>query len=240
MLPIVACITATKGRHSYLERVVACMLSQDYKGKFYNLIYNNHPQSQILSPALPVDKFILVNNSKNLSTGEPYNIVGDVFTDILHYIPEDVEIVNFADDDDLFLPSHISEGVRGMQRGGRTAYKPTYSWFKTKAGIQKAQNTLEPSIFVKRSYLDKTGFHRENVTYHQKWIDTLSEKGDIFVDDGPSTLIYDWSVSVFKISGDPNNPRNFDRHKQYSNDSGDGVISPISQEELEKYTKTNG
>lgn len=236
----VCLITATKNRHKQLERVVRFVLNQTYDN-YVHLIYNNSPIPQKLNTNLPPEKFILVNNHLNLRTLKPYTNLGEIYIDAMKFVPEDVDIVNFADDDDVFLPNHIEEGVKGIERGGVIAYKPFKSWFKYGKQVSLENNTLEPSIFVKLEHVKKYGFSEETTAQHLQWVNPLVAENNIFCDpEGIPTYICDWSqdIPTFKTSGDPNNPQNFNNYTANSQDSGDGVITPCSESWAKHYYKT--
>jgi len=236
----VCLITATKDRHRQLERVVRFALDQTYDN-WVHLIYNNSPVEQRLNKNLPAGKFILINNHLDLKTHKPYTNLGDIYNDILTFLPEDVDVVNFMDDDDIFLTNHVEQGVKGLQRGGLTAYKPEKSWYRH--GKQKAvlvTNTMEPSIFVKKDHVLKHGFSPETTAQHLQWVNPLVYGKEIFVDpSGPATYICDWSqeIPTFKTSGDPNNPNNFNNYTNWSKDSGDRIITPCSESWANHYRR---
>lgn len=226
----VCLVTATKDRHKQLERVVRFSLDQTYDN-WVHLIYNNSTTIQRLNHNLP-DKFILVNKSLCTRTGKPYGNLGDIYTDILEFIPKDVDVINFMDDDDIFLTNHVEEGVKGLIRGGLVAYKPKRSWYKHGKRADLAENVLEPSIFVKADHIRTYGFSMETTAQHLQWLDPLVRENQIFVDpDGPATYICDWSqeIPTFKTSGDPNNPDNFTNYSNWSKDKGDGIITPCNE-----------
>jgi hypothetical protein len=237
----VCLVTATKDRHKQLERVVRFALDQTYED-WVHLIYNNSPTEQRLNKNLPAGKFILINNHLSLKTHKPYNTLGDIYNDILTFIPEDVEVINFMDDDDVFLQNHVEEGVKGIQRGGLLAYKPEKSWYKhMKLKAQLVINTMEPSIFVKKEHVMKYGFSSETTAQHLQWVNPLIQQNQIFVDpDGPPTYICDWSqeIGTFKTSGDPNNPNNFNNYANWSKDSGDQIITPCNESWANHYRRT--
>jgi len=228
-MKVVTCITATRGRHKCIERVVDMMTKQNYQGKFYHLIYNNHPQELTLDPNLDPEKFILVNNSIDKVTGKEYTNLGAIYRDAITYVPEDTDIINFMDDDDMYSLNHISEGVAGYERGGKLGYKPKKSYYKGPHGaITLVENTMEPSIFVNFGHVKQYGFSEETTAQHLLWVNGLVYNNQISVDpDGPSTLTYDWSqeIPTFKTSGNPMNPHNFQNYTNYSNDNGDLIIS---------------
>lgn len=234
-------ICATKNRHTHLEKLVRFFLEQDYTGKHTLLIYNNSVEKLVLGDIkLPENKeIILVNNYLSLETDAPYTNMGDVMQDALTYAYDigEFDLVSHMDDDDIYLPNHISEGVKGYARGGKMGYKPAQSYFKSAGKLELSANNLEPSIFVGWEYLNQEGYNKDAVTYHQKWLDKLLEHDQISIDKkGIPTLIYDWSgeIPVHKISGNPC-AANFDQHTLGSTDVGDGVITPMPQERLQHY-----
>ena len=237
----VIAICTTKNRHTHLEKLVRCFLDQDYEGPHTLLIYNNAFESQELGKIdLPENKkIILINNCMDLKTGMAYTNLGSVYRDALQFLTEDYDIATHMDDDDVYLPCHISEGVKGLERGEaklgiiRTncfAYKPAKSYYLDSIGLTEQVNTLEPSIFVNYKYLREAGYFETNVDLHHKWLNALNVGSRIFVDeDGPATFIYDWSgmIPVWKTSGDPNNPENFNNYTKNSKDWGDRLITPV-------------
>jgi len=244
----VVAIMATCGRHTLCERSVRLFRDQDYEGEHILLIYNNSPIEQ--HPGLdakdvelvPNKKVLLINQHVSHRTGLPYENLGDIYNDALKYIPEDMDIVIHWDDDDLFLPNHISEGVKGVLRAreqGKIAYKPAQSYYRHPGGIQLMSNTLEPSIFVPFSHLREHGYHESTSDQHLKWVDPLAYGGQILVDEkGKPTLIYNWGdtdVPTFKTSGNAGHPNNFGNYRNFSQDHGDRIITPWPKEKVQKY-----
>lgn len=237
--PHVLAVTATCGRHFCLERVVKCFVDQDYEGKHTLFIYNNSPVSQTLDlPKLPEHKtIILINRHLDSRTQEPYKTLGAIYNDIFKHIDIvraiGAEVVCFMDDDDIFLPNHITEGVKGYKKAtdqSKRAYKPAKSWYRHHQGTELVSNTLEPSMFVYAEHIRKYGFSDTTSDQHLQWVNPLVTDGDILVDpDGVPTLIYNWGdeFRTFKTSGDPNNPFNFNNYRAASQDHGDGLITPL-------------
>ena len=236
----VCLITATKGRHKQLERVVRFSLEQTYDN-WVHLIYNNSPVELQLDDILPADKYILINNHKDLITKQDYKTLGDIYRDIMTFLPDDIDVINFMDDDDVFLPNHVEEGVKGLIRGKKKAYKPKKSWYRHGRKNELVENTLEPSIFVYADHIREFGFSSETTAQHLQWVNPLVYHKEIFVDpEGKPTYICDWSqqIPTFKTSGDPHNPSNFDNYTSNSQDHGDNIISPCSKEIGEKSRRT--
>lgn len=233
----VAAVTATKNRHTHLERLVRFFLDQDYDNAVH-IIYNNATAEQRFNTNVPEGKFILVNNHIDSVTGKPYDNLGAIYNDAITHIPEDVDVVCFFDDDDIFLPYHISEGVKGLERGGKSSYKPQKSYFKNGSKVTLMENVLEPSFFVKKHHILQYGFSRTTSDQHMQWLQPLINEGDVYVDpNGPPTLIYTWGndIPTFKTSGNSKDPNNFKNYERFSRDKGDGIITPISTAEAQKY-----
>lgn len=234
----------TCGRHTLSERSVRMFLDQDYEGEHGLLIYNNSSVPQNLFPHTynGNKSVVLINQHLDSRTGDPYTNLGAIYRDAIGYISEDTDVIIHWDDDDLFLPDHISEGVKGVTRAreqGKIAYKPAQSYYRHPGGIQLMSNTLEPSIFVPFSHLREYGYHESTSDQHLRWVDPLAYGGQILVDDkGKPTMIYNWGdkdIPTFKTSGNAGNPDNFQNYRNFSTDHGDQIITPWSIERLEKY-----
>ncbi len=234
----VCLLTCTKNRNKHIKRLVRFILDQTYTN-FVHIIFNNSTTDIRLNENLPKDKFILVNNSKSLSTRKPYTTLGEIYNDAIRFIPEDAKLVNFTDDDDIYLEDHVQEGVDGYIRGGLKAYKPRKSWYKHRNGMDLVENVLEPSIFVEVEHVKKYGFGLESVAQHHKWLNPLVINKEIFVDDGKPTYICDWSgeIGTFKTSGNPHNVNNFKNYDKNTQDIGDSIITPCSKSWADHYRK---
>lgn len=241
---IVCSQTATCGRHMLMERSLRFFLDQKYDGKHILLIYNNScTEQQLDNIDLPDNKqIILVNNCIDKVTGLPYESLGAICRDMLEYIPGEVEVITFADDDDIFLPNHIAEGMKGLRRArkeGKIAYKPERSYYRYPGGIQLMGNNLEPSVFLMMSHIHKYGYSLTTSDQHMPWFNSLLSENLMVVDPhGPPTLIYNWGdidIPTFKTSGNAGSPQNFENYRNFSQDHGDQVITPWSAESVKKY-----
>jgi hypothetical protein len=238
----VLAICATHGRHDLLERSLRFFLEQDYMGEHTMLIYNNSPISQTLGPLqLPDNKHIrLINQAVDSVTGLGYSSLGAIYNDIIHtHVGEAYDITTHWDDDDIFLQQHLSQGVQGLIRGNKTAYKPLFSFYRSAEGIRPTNNVLEPSIFVKTSWLREYGYSLETTEQHLQWVRPLHKQGELYVDpSGPSTLVYNWGDTdkiTYKTSGDFRNPENFTNCRKYSADHGDQIITPWTLDQVQRY-----
>lgn len=234
----VCLLTCTKDRHKQLERVVRFVLNQTVDN-WVHLIFNNSSTPLTLNSNLDPNKFILINKHICSSTHSEYKTLGEIYNDAIEFIPEDCDVVNFMDDDDIYLPNHVEEGIKGLIKGGKKAYKPAKSWFKyLQQPIELASNNLEPSIFVKTEHIKEYKFlSGESVAQHLAWLNPLVSQNEIFADpNGVATYICDWSqeIPTFKTSGSTSHT-NFLNYSLWTKDKGDGIITPCSQSFAEHY-----
>ncbi len=222
----------TCGRHRCAERSLSLFLNQDYEDRLL-LIYQNSEVQQTLHESVDTSKVLLVNNHIDSETGKRYQNLGAIYRDALSYIPEDVEVISFWDDDDLFLTDHISQGAVGYLKAlsqNKIAYKPQKSYNRyMKNPIGLVENTLEPSIFVKASHIREYGFSPDTTEQHLKWVHPLTQNNQLLVDpEGKPTLIYNWGddFPTWKTSGDFRNPENFNNYRNFSQDHGDRILTP--------------
>jgi hypothetical protein len=251
--PKVTWIIATNNRAACLERVVRNFIDQDYKGEHSMWVYNNGKNPFLIdTPVLPDNKKILVSHYPvDIFTGQPYLNVGSIFNNIIFQLPRlesqllgyKPDIISFGDDDDIYLPDHISEGVKGIkeaQKKGAKAYKPHFSYYRSTNKVELAHNNLEPSIFSLYDYIYTAKCLETAVSYHDGWINPLKDSGQFYVGAYPKhkpTLIYDWSseIPVYKISGTgEDSPENFAAYNSWSKDYKN-LITPIPEEKAKFY-----
>lgn len=241
---------ATCGRHKLAERSLRFFLDQDYINEHMLLIYNNSDVPQGLwKPSigeLPKNKTVeLINMHTSSRTNEKYSNLGDIYNDALKFVPNHIDVIIHWDDDDIFLPNHITKGTEGLfeawcdSEGKIQAYKPAQSYYRHPGGIQLMANTLEPSIFVSAKHIRQYGYSESTTDQHLQWVNPLVYGGLIKVaDDGIPTLIYNWGdtdIPTFKTSGNAGHPNNFKNYRDFSRDHGDRVLIPWKKEEVQKY-----
>jgi len=242
----VCAIMATCGRHKLAERSIRFFLDQDYTDKHVLLIYNNSAVEQLpfidINELRPHKDIIIKNNNISSRTSQPYENLGDIYNDALKHVPEDTDVIIHWDDDDIFLPNHISAGILGLsvaQVKGKSAYKPAKSYYRHPGGIELMSNTLEPSIFVEASHIRKHGYSDTTTDQHLQWVNPLVYEDKIYVaDGGTATLIYNWGdtdIPTFKTSGNAGHPHNFANYRNFSRDHGDQVLIPWPKNSVEKY-----
>lgn len=256
----VIAIMCTCGRHTLAERSLRFFLDQEHANDqdhfdiHHLIIYNNSPVALTIPSDLMMEvkgyKWVeLINQHLDSTTGEPYSNLGAIYNDVLAHISqkddfgddENYVLVHW-DDDDIFLPSHIAEGMKGYRRAlreGKVAYKPEKSYYRYPGGIQLMGNNLEPSVFVSGAHIQKHGYSLTTSDQHMPWFNSLLSENLMLIDPhGPPTLIYNWGdtdIPTFKTSGNAGHPNNFDNYRNFSKDHGDGVLTPWKSEDVQKY-----
>jgi hypothetical protein len=236
----IVCLMLTAGRHYCAERSLSFFLDQDYPNK-HLIIYQNSPIPQKLDDRIDPSLVTLINNNIFSETGKPYTSLGDIHNDALKYIPEDADVVNVWDDDDLRPKYFLSEGVKGYERAiasGKKAFKPLTCIFRTADGLSPTQNMLEGSWFVNAQYIRETGFKSGvNVSHHEGWTLPLIN-GQLFLSDDINTPNYNYcwgeTIQVYKTSGAGETSDNFANYHRFSQEHGDCILSKI---DVDKYYK---
>lgn len=242
---IVGAICCFCGRINKVKQVLRCYLNQDYEGKSYFLMYNNSPVPfELDNFPIPENKCVmLINRHIDTVTGEEYTNTGAIFRDALSFIPKECKIITHMDSDDIFLPNHLTNGVRGMTLAyhqNKLAYKPDKSYFLyAENDMVRVGNNMEPSIFIDSTFLRDRNYALEVDPYHQKWLNWLVEHNKILVEDKEdnSTFIYNWEANhgTHKLSGGGNSEKNFKAHRRFSIDFGDRILTPSLQYEVQYY-----
>jgi len=245
--PNVWCICATCGRHTVMERSLGFFIAQDYDGEHTLLVYNNSDVEQELD--LPLDlpsnkHILLINQHVDSQTDKQYTNLGAIYNDAFGYVSIGCELLTHWDDDDIFMPNHITEGVAGYKRAkelqkGMVAYKPERSWFRHPKGLDMMGNNLEPSVFVEPMHIYDKKYALTTTDQHLQWFRPLLDEQKMFVDpNGLATLVYNWGdmdIPTFKTSGDCHNPRNFDNYRMVSREHGDHYLTPWKPERIEAF-----
>ena len=121
--PKVCCVMCTYGRFETVRQSVGMFLWQDYPVKEL-VVFNTAPTPIHLDPYLRSFANVRVVNQPLKADGTPYQSLGDVRTASLAHAEGDVYIC--WDDDDFFLPWHITNGIE--RKGSDIAWKPEVSY----------------------------------------------------------------------------------------------------------------
>jgi len=190
-MKLVSCLTATHGRYKVLCEAVTCFVEQDYSDKEL-IILNNHPVPLVCD--LPQ---VTIYNEPG------YQTLGDCRNRLLELA--DGEFVRTWDDDDLYLPWAISQGVEHICDD--IAWKPLYSigWRVDRDQLYLGGNAYEASWTVKTEiakkfkYLSLSGGNE-----HNSLEIGIRKLGGIKKDDVQPSYAYRWGSGLVRISGSLN------------------------------------
>jgi hypothetical protein len=232
----------TYGRFETVRQSATFWKYQDYDNKEL-IIYNTAKVPIELDEPLKEYNIRVINQSTETATGAPYSSLGKIREDSLEYAKGDIYIC--WDDDDFFLPWHMSRGIEKLIECGRPAWMPGRSYWSPDGGktFEHARNSMEAAVLIYIDKLKEFGFSYENGLEHLPWrrgmIDTaeLDENVDVFPYE---SYAYVWGsdLAPHKTSGNINSPNNFDEHKKGSDDFGEGKkLTFVSSEKIEEYFK---
>lgn len=211
-------------------------LSQDYKGPTELVIFNTAPEPLKLGNALAEMPNVISVHAPTNSTGASWSSLGEVRNAALEHATGD--LYSCWDDDDLFLPFHLSQGVAHFLKHQPIAWKPRFSLFSNDGGqsFKLAGNAMEASILARLDFVKSHGFStKQSGGEHVQggWLDKV--KGDEFIiENVRPSYAYVWGDGLHKTSGSIDNPDNFENHMNASQDFGEGKkLEPASLAELQ-------
>jgi len=224
---MVSCLTATYGRFQVLCEAVTCFVNQDYDNKEL-IILNNHPEPLYCN--LP--QVTIFNESGYMTLGDCRNRLLELAKG---------EFVRTWDDDDLYMPWAISQGVEHV--GDSVAWKPQYGWgwrldkdqLYLSGNKYEAAWTTRTDIAKRFGYISKSGGNE-----HNSLENGINSLGGILKGNVKPSYVYRWGSGLCRISGSLNKNdlseettlKRTERWMNLNNDSGDGTIFLV---DLSKY-----
>ncbi len=207
-----------------MKEAVKCFMDQDYEDREL-VVLNNHPVALVID--LP--KVRVINESG-------YGSLGACRNRLLEEVGEG--FVRTWDDDDLYLPWAISQGVGEI--GDAPAWKPTYSWFSTKNSNYSLQgNAMEASVTYRADVVKKYGYRNSGGDEHVPLLEGIEIEGGMGEKDmgGRASYVYRWDNGEWHISGSLGSARSLeDRTADWisrNDDHGSGV--PLVPEFVKDY-----
>ena len=216
----------TYRRFTCVKRSIAMFLNQDCAEDKELIIFNTDElYPLVLGESLKqYNNIIVVNNNIDYVTKQPYNNIGSIRRDALahatgtHYI--------CWDDDDIFLPWNIRQGIDGLQKHPDAwAWKPEKSTFWNSSGeIEIAGNAMEASIISRLDKIREYGFkEHQGGGEHWSWLQVFSDNKKIYIDiNGVPGYCFNWSdqgvMRGHKQSGTIDLSNNFEVHKENTKD----------------------
>ena len=219
---LITCLTSTYGRLSKLNEAVSCFLDQDYENKKL-IILNNHPTPLICD--LPQ---IIVYN-------EPiYPTLGDCRNRLIELA--DGDFIRTWDDDDLYMPWTLSQGIKYIKDS--PAWKPKKSWFWLKEkNPELAENVFEAAILIRIDIAKKYGYLKSSGgNEHETLCKGIEKEGGCSNDDlgDLASYVYRWGWGSWHISGSLGSNTIENRTKtwcEHNNDVQNGIIRKVDLSE---------
>jgi glycosyltransferase involved in cell wall biosynthesis len=213
-----------------------CFLAQDYPNKEL-IIYNTDVENPIdpYGILLVSSDIIVVNENKDAHTFEPYTNVGAIRRDALTWATGDYVVT--WDDDDIFLPHFMRQGIDKIYETGLPSFKPAESFFYSGDNLRLVRNTMEASVIANIKKVREYGYLLETGSEGLGWYTKMRDNKELNENNThciPS-YCFNWNDgdamdAPHKQSGDIDNPNNFENHKKASKD-----IAP--RKLLEVYTE---
>jgi len=253
-LPCVTCLCPTYGRFSRLRQAVACFLLQDYPNKSLLILNDAEHQIQLTSRmGLGREQHLLDASYppkaapweiKLLNAPSRFHNLGGKRQTLLEF--GETPLVAHWDDDDIYLPWHLTHCVRAMtsfiatnQRRGR-AYvkhprpteakmvKPRGAWWAVGPddGFQvrgPCHNVFEGQILFQRETALEFGGYSPRVSGQARVLMRAFQKRRFFYRFDPwpfISYVYRWGDGLHHISGGGDNQRSHDSFARKNTDFG--------------------
>jgi|15BtaG_2_1085339.scaffolds.fasta_scaffold01388_10 glycosyltransferase involved in cell wall biosynthesis len=196
-IPKVVCFCCTKGRFEILRKSISFFLAQDYENKEL-VIMNNHEVPLVLSEELQSENITVVN--KGASTSIEHFV--DMMNEVLQTLEGDF-IAPAWDDDDVFLPWHISSLVKlftPVTQAVRTT--PNYHFYckDGKPSINMLGCICEPTHLARMDFIKEHGIRgaESNIMHwHASWLYKLTEETIVRGDDTDTAYVLVWDRTCF-------------------------------------------
>ena len=230
--PAVTCLCPTYGRFSLLREALACFLAQDYPGEKKLLILNDAPTPifpddwQGMAPCpkggevLNTDYSVQVWNQDN-----PYRNLGEKRAALLW--GASTPLVAHWDDDDLYLPWHLTRCVEAKRRRRVGCVKSRGAFYMVGNQVRGIRhNVFEGSMLFHREEAVKLGgyppLHSGQAKALLDAFDYAGRLRKIPDDEGFISYVYRWGQGVGHISAIGNQEGSAARFDAANQDFGEG------------------
>ena len=151
------------------------------------------------------------------------------------------DYVNTWDDDDWWLPWHLSQCMEYIQKYGVQAWKPKFSWFNNGGKFSLISNVMEASILIKTDLVKKFRYKNSAGDEHEPLmlgIHNLCRNDDV---GDKASYVYNWGNGLCHASGKVNHPtesleQRTEEWKSKHQDVG-GLLEPIDYTIIEERIK---
>jgi len=235
----VSSVMCTYGRFNTVRQSTTFWKYQDYENKEL-IIFNTAPIPIELDDSLKGYNIKVVNQQTELGTDKKYDNLGRIREDALTFTTGD--LYSCWDDDDMFLPWHLSQCVKNLQENDLRAWMPAQSYWSPNNGesFDYARNSMEAAVIVYINEIKKYGFAYKNGLEHLPWRRGMLDDGLLSENDEVTpyeSYAYIWGsqIAPHKTSGNVSDPDNFENHKDKSVDFGEGEkLTFVSPEHVER------
>lgn len=230
-LPSISCRVITYGRVATLEETMQSFLQQEYEGKKELVIVNDYDKQKLIYDHPEIKIF---NFDKTFETlGDKENFAAEQCQG---------EIVAVMDDDDIYLPNHLSNIAKFFVEGSDLLHwnKGMYmSWPKIEAIVPIGNSGI---VYSKRIWREIGGYPRENAGYDMSFVNKIKSVSKNIVYAEPSreevSAAYIWANRSYHCSGqgtdNDTRPNILERHGAYIESqrklgkipTGDILLSP--------------
>lgn len=228
-------ICCTYRRFKCVERVVNMFLNQNYEGEKKLLIFNTDEENPYIEqPEFEKLGIKFINNGIDYLTNQPYTNVGAIRRDALSHINDDDCLIFHADDDDIYLPHYIMQGVDKINETGLPFFKPMQSFFYCGNYLSLVRNTMEASVMCDIKKIRQYGYNLNTALEGLSWYTKARDNKELNENDNyciPS-YCFNWNDgqemdAPHKQSGSPDDPQNFTNHKAASKDAVNGRLLQV-------------
>jgi len=233
----VSAVCCTYRRYKCVEKVINFFIAQDYDNKELIVFNTDEKNPYIQTDTLTKLGVKIVNCEIDYVTGLPYTNVGAIRRDALTHATGDYYIC--WDDDDVYLPYFMRQGIDMMQKSGLPTFKPAKSFFYSGDSLRLVKNTLEASVISDINKIREHGFLLETGSEGLGWYTKLRDSKELDEDckEYLPHYCFNWNDgfemdATHKQSGDIDNPNNFSNHKESSNDVCTGDINIFGKDKM--------
>jgi hypothetical protein len=216
----VSCLMGTYGRYGVACEALACFLQQTALSDATLLIYNQHPE-----PLFFDHPRVRVVNETVPSVG-----LRHIRARMHELSNPDADFIHWWDDDDLYLPWHLSDGLTHI--GENIAWKPATSWFcDEKGAFRRLSNRFEGSWLFRADYLRSAPIDTHPEYADHPVIYQISESDALAMTElgNFASYIYRWQQTIVHLSalGTGDSAANVETWRRRSADvRADGVLVP--------------
>lgn len=233
MLPRVACLCPTYGRPRLVQNALACFLAQDYPADRRQLLILDDA-GQIASQS--GDNWVVE------STAARYPSLPAKYVRLVE-MAAGADVLVVWDDDDVYLPEHISNNVAAMERSGLGWAHQREVWSDYSGRLEKesASGRFHGAVVVSRELHDRIGgwVQTPRADFDQQFIARLHrESPPAQFSDGDPTYIFRWaSTGHSHCQGLMSSPQNTDWYSRVPVNDRQlvEVLEPRMDEVTERY-----